>query len=347
MTLTALLNANMGAIATVCSVILLGILLYRITHIFCFLIVSAVLVIIPHKKTASSSIFSSPLERFARLGLVGYAIQFFVLVFLTAVHITIAIMRAVLFVCYAMLPLLLLSLGLILVQEQWSSIMLVLVEIFNGPLSSTLHTYLLAPLTILDKVGTFVLPLFNFGVYVLLQIPSQLLMWFLNGEGATHLGMALSELSLAAPCLAQSGRAFVAANTITSCTQEYCSNLTESTEGGSGAVSCIAVGPTIAAQACLRAATREFDFGPAFDHLQQTVAHTILSLGVSCDAIALLSNITFYPLTDPSSWRALDRLLNAILSAAVSAPSSAALRCSLAGGINQRPAMVFFFFEIL
>jgi len=337
-TLTSTLNANLSALATVCTIILLGILLYRITHVVCFLIVSAVLVIFPTQKaSSSSSLFNGPLHRFAQLGLIGHAAQFLVLVFMAAIHIAIAAGRSILFICYAMLPLLVLSTVLVLMQEQWSSCMLVLVDIFNGPFSSTLHAYILAPLAILDKIGTLAIPVFNFFVFVLLQIPMQLLVWFLHGGGASHLGAALNELALAAPTLTLAAKTFIEANTVTSCKQEYCVNLTE------GGVSCVYIGSNVASQACLRAATREFDFNPTFSHLQQTASHIILSLGSSCDAIALLSNITLYPITDPSSWRALDRLLNAILSAAVSAPTSAALRCSLAGGFIQRPAMVIIY----
>jgi hypothetical protein len=329
-TLTAALNANLGLIATVTSLIVLGVMLYRVARILCGLLIDGLL-FTGHTRSALRQM--SALKRFAQMGVVGYALQFVALLFLSAVRLLAAAFRAGLMVAYLMLPILVLSCVLVLLHERWSESMLVLTDIFNGSLGTTLRALLIAPLVLLDAVGTHVLPVFNLVVFVVVQVPGELLMWLLRGEGATHLMLAAREVGAMGSPFMASGKAFVTANSLTECPLRLCSNTT------SGGVACVGLSLALRAEACLDPVVREMDLVPVAVHGRKAAAHVLMSLGSACHVLGMVLNVTGYPLTDPSAWYAADRAVNALLSALVAAPTSAALRCAMAGGIAARPAM--------
>ena len=325
-TVTASLNANLLPTAVGAAVMLLAIILYRVVHIVVGLLLDAVL-----------SVAKPPdrIQRMGQLGLVGYAAQFVSVVCLAAVRLAAAMVRAVCLVAMAMLPFLLLSCLLALMEVRWYDTMAVLTDAFDdGPLSSSLHALVLTPLSVLDAVGSAVLPIYNLCVLVVVQAPLRLLMWLLRGVGATHLAAAFYELRLLVPALADSARAFVTANQvdISFLTQDCVTAIT-----ANASFSCIP--QTAVAQALLDPAARELALVEPFWHARMAAAHIVLGLGDSCAALGLLLNVTLFPLTDTAAWYALDRAINAVLAVAVVAPTTTAQRCALAGGFQARPAM--------
>jgi hypothetical protein len=218
---------------------------------------------------------------------------------------------------------------LVLVHERWSDCMLVLVDVLNGQLGSTLHQLLLAPLTLIDVLGSYVLPVYNLAVYVLVRIPLQMLVWVLQGNGFSHLIDALTMIRGAAGAFVVSTKMFVISNGQT-CSSMQCSNSTGQ---------CVALDAPQTAVQCLDVAGRELDFMPAFGKLQGAVADLNLFVGDSCSFLAIVANVTLFPLSDPDMWGAVDRILNAFLHTVVAAPSLAISRCGLAGGIQARPSM--------
>ena len=333
MTPTAVLNTHLWLVATVCAVVLVGLLTYRVTHILVSMLVDAMI----QTKEADAARLSS-LRRFAQLGLVGHAVQFVALVAMAGVRVLMACIRAGFFLLYALLPLMVLSCALAVLAQNWSRSIAVLTDVFNsGGLASTLRTVLLAPLTVLDYVGTYGLPIWNLAVFIFFQTPLQVLFWLLRGTGAYHLVAALLEVGRAAPALAYGIRDFAAANAGGACPSERCAL---STNGATTTTTtCLQMGLSVVAEACLAPGRRDMDFVPAFAHLQRSAAHLLLGLGASCEALGVVLNVTFFPLTDPTAWAAVGSGLNAALSAGVGAPTTAVQRCGLAGGILRRPAM--------
>jgi hypothetical protein len=336
-TLTAAINTNLSLVAVVCVVLLIGILLYRVTHIIASMAVDALLFASSFTVMQGVQDKLQPLQRFAQLGVLGYAAQFVALVVLSGVRLVVSAFRVALFVVYASLPLLVLSFVLALIQERWNDSVAVLTDVFDDTLSATLRTVLLTPLTVLDTIGSMVLPVYNLSVFAFVQMPLQVFMWLLRGAGATHLLLAMRELAAAAPELVRHGSAFIEANAAL-CQTSYCVNDTNVYTGQS-ATTCLTMARGVVAQACLDPVRREFNLVPALAHLQQAASHGLLSLGASCDALALVLNVTLFPLTDPTLWYAVDRGINALLSAVVVAPVTAARRCAIAGGFLARPAM--------
>ena len=264
------------------------------------------------------------------MGLVGYGVQFIVLVCLSALRLVTSCLRVVLFVAYTLLPFILLSVGLSLMQERWNESVAVLTDVFNGPLSSTVRSLVLTPILILDSVASATLPVYNFLVFAFVQMPVEILKFLLfKSDGPQHFMLALRALAAAAPELIRGGRAFVSANGMDACSSTYCIPN----------ASCVRLADNVIAQACFDPQQRELDLLPALVHVQQAAAHGVMSLGASCQSAALILNVTLFPLTDPIAWFALDRAVNALLSGLVVAPLIAVQRCSIAGGFMARPAM--------
>ena len=326
-TITASLNANLLPTAVGAAVMLLAIVLYRVVHIVVGLVLDAVL---------SVAMPPDRLQRMGQLGLLGYAAQFVSVVCLSAVRLAAAMFHAVCLVGMAMLPFLVLSCILALMEVRWYDTMAVLTDALDGgPLSSSLHALVLTPLAILDSVGSAVLPVYNLIVLVVFQAPLRLLMWLLRGVGAAHLSAAFQELRLLVPALASSARAFVEANQvdISFLTRDCVSALT----ANNASFTCIP--QTAAAQALLDPVARELALVEPFWHARMAAAHVVIGLGDSCAALGLLLNVTLFPLTDTATWYAIDRAINAVLAVAVVAPTTTAQRCALAGGFQARPAM--------
>ena len=325
-TVTAALNALLPETATVATLLVLGAFVTRVARLLVGLWVDAMPL---PSLLAQDGKTVTKLQRFARLGLVAAAVNFVYAVLMSLARLASAAVRALCTVAYALLPLVMLAMVLVLMQSRWADAMSALTTAFNGPIGSTLRWALLAPLTLLDLLGRYVLPAWNLGVLLFVHMPVRFVGWLLSGSGAIQLVYALRALSYAPPAFMHSASLFVAANARLDCPATLLCDTSN----------CTQLAPAIAAQACLDPRGRELDCVPAARFVQQAAVHVVASLGGSCGALALLFNVTLYPLTDAALWYAGDRALNAVLAAAVVAPSSAAVRCALAGGIHARPAM--------
>jgi hypothetical protein len=144
-----------------------------------------------------ASAIDEPLKKFAQQGLVASVLRFAVLVVVTVLQLCVTILNIALTIIYGLLPLVGLALVMVLMHERWSDSMMVLTDMLNGQVGSTLHQLVLAPLTIFDAVGTYVLPIFNLVVFVVVRIPVQMLVWVLQGNGVSHLMDALTSVCAA------------------------------------------------------------------------------------------------------------------------------------------------------
>ena len=338
MSVTRVLNANLAYIALASFILLLGLLIYRIAHILVSLVLDAMLVTLTARMDMLGNRGGTKLQRFAQLGLVGNAAQFACVLLLAAVRLLVSVFNAMCTVVLALLPFVVLSCVLALVQLEWYRSIAVLTDLFSSAaFTNTLHAVVLTPLQVIEAVTANLVPLWNLGVYVFLQAPMQLLMWLLRGDGAYHLTRALHEVAATAPAIVAAGRDFVAANSPGACPTAVCLSFSNSSNSNS---SCVGLSAAMLAQGCLNPAHRELELEPALGHLRSAAAHVLLGLGTSCTALGLLLNVTLYPAVDPSLWYAADRVANAFLTATVVAPITAAQRCGLiVGGFEARPAM--------
>jgi hypothetical protein len=216
MSLTATLNASHGSVAVFCCVLLLGILLYRMASVVCWVFISTTIFVMNPSENKT-------LHRLARLTLVGGGTGFLLQCVLSVGRVFVACVRALMLVVYAMLPFLLLGLGMALVQERWVEAVFMVSEGLDD--SMMLRGLITVPINTVAAIGSYVLPLWNLGWLVLFHFPLQLLVWFLRGSEANHITMALRELGAAAPPLAAAAGAFASAN-MRDCTPlSFCVNV--------------------------------------------------------------------------------------------------------------------------
>ena len=313
MSITSTLNGQLISICTACVVLLLGVLLHRVLSIICRLLLLGIMFL------PDASAIDEPLKKFAQQGLVASVLRFAVLVVVTVLQLCVTILNIALTIIYGLLPLVGLALVMVLMHERWSDSMMVLTDMLNGQVGSTLHQLVLAPLTIFDAVGTYVLPVFNLVVFVVVRIPVQMLVWVLQGNGVSHLMDALASVCAATSELMASGKLFVINN------GKMCDNAAVCSNG-----ECVIVDMVTQSTACLNVAAREFNFMPAFTKLQQTSGNLNLFVSDSCSILAVAANVILFPISDLEFWRAIDRVLNALLYAVISGPGLAISRCGLA-----------------
>ena len=330
MSITSALNGQLLLVCTFCVVLLVGVLLHRVLSIICKILLAGMMFL------PDVSSIDEPLKKFAQQGLVASVVRFAILVVVTVLQLCTVILNIVFTIVYGLLPLVGLALLMVLMHERWSDSMMVLTDVLNGQVGSMLHQIVLAPLTIFDAVGTYVLPVFNLVVFVLVRIPVQILVWVLQGNGVSHLMDALATVCAAASELMAASKLFVNSNGQSCNTEPVCTAF-----GGPlrGSGECVMVDLVTQSTACLNVAAREFNFMPTFIKLQQTSGNLNMFVGDTCSFLAVAANVILFPISDLEAWRAIDRVLNAFLYAVISGPGLAIARCGLAGGFEARPAM--------
>lgn len=361
MSLTLAINRNLHLVTLFLVVILAGILVHRIIRIFCNALISAIIAIQYPSYTSNS--LKSSLQKYAHHSLIGHSVAFLALIFNSCVHLTVTALRAFLMVLYILLPVVIVSLVMVIINEKWSEFLLFIVNSFNTSVGDTLKSIIMVPLDILELIASNALPIFNLVIYVIFQTPIQLLYHIVIGEGKTHLVYFVKGFANSFPLFTASAQNFVNSNT-KSCKSHMIASqsnrfdvgtsIQEKNIGGGtlslfictnssvespGIEKCSPIPAGLEAFSCFDLEKREMDLYTGFMQWQQASGHAIMTLGSSCEAIALLANITLFPLADPLFWKSLDRFGNGILNALVVAPTSAIQRCSLAGGFLQRPAM--------
>jgi len=345
MSLTHTINANLPYISLVCVVCLLGILFHRIVRIFASALVSSIIAI-QYQSDRLNSV-KSTLQKYAHNSLYGHALSFLVTILNAALNLVIVAFRAVLFLVYILLPIVVVALLLIIVNERWADFLVFIIDTFNTSVGTTLRTIILFPLQILDIITSNVVPIFNLLVYIIIQAPLQIIFWIAQGQGKTHFISFLQNFAASFPIMAEKLSLFISNHTA-ECTNIYAASnvlvLTENSKlctniSGPGALTCSYVSVADQAEACFDKQNKEIDLYSGLVSMQQAFGHGIMTVCSSCDAIALIANVTLFPLIDPFAWRALDRITNSIMGAFISAPMTAIQRCKLAGGLAQRPSM--------
>lgn len=356
MSLTYSINSNLPYMALASVIFILSIILYRIIRILTYSLIITIL----HVRYSSSNILGkeSPLKKFARNGFIAQALGFFTLILSICIDLFFSFCRSVIFVAYLLLPLVIFSILLAVVEQKWTDIVRVVIDVFNQSIGPTLRNIIAFPLTFLEYVGTYVIPAFNLLIYVFLRTPISMLFSSLTSGASVygsgyHAVQSIQHIGRAFPALFSSIEAFVESNQIEKCKSSFqnsnFNNQTFSIEGldsmlcvrGTGNASkiCTSMQPNYIADACLDPSRRMLDFDPMFYHLRVATGHGIMTVGKACETVGLIANVTFYPLSDPLLWNSTSMLLNGFLHALVVAPMSAYQRCQLAGGLNVRPAM--------
>lgn len=322
-------NNNLDAVAVFCYVLLLGILFYRMAQIVCWMALSLFFV-----STAPKNSYFKLLERYGHAQLFGSGIDFLLHTGVSLLRLIAMFFRALMWTIYSLLPLLALALLLVLLQERWAEFMLMLAS--ENETLRVMRWFILAPFIALAEIGAYALPIFNLAVLVLIHLPLQLLLrFFMVGGDHGYIFLFFREIGAAGPPLAVAAAQFVTANSV-DCNRLFNNNYNISFDDTTTAT----ISPIESiAQDCFLSNSRTMDFMPSFQHLQQASIYGVLSIGSGCNALETFSNITFFPATDSSLWKALNSALNALLSAVVVAPAITIQRCKLAGGFALRPAM--------
>jgi len=344
--LTRLINAQLLQIGILCCVCLLGILLFRIIRIFSSTLVGAIIAI-QYPETSINSA-KSLVQKFAHNSLLAHALNFLIVIINNCIHIFITGIRALFFVLYVMLPIVLISIALIIISEKWSDFLVFVANVYNEKIADVLKAIVIFPLDMIDLLGSNVLPVFNFLVYILIQIPIQIIFWLADGDGKQHFLECIKLIAGSFPKFAAEMKLFARQNSI-DCKflrnegnflfidddqQRVCSNATMR-----GITQCAYISPTQRAENCFDPRKRKANLMNVFENLQHASAHGILTIGTSCQFLNTIANITLYPLIDPLLWKSLDNLGNAVLHAFITTPIMTVQRCALAGGISRRPAM--------
>ena len=251
--LTSLINSNLIYVGIFTSIALLGIMLYRIARILCFSIVSGVIVINKNNKVKSG------LQQFAHAGLIGHAIQFISLVISVILGFCISAIKTILFVCYSLLPFVILAMILVLVQYRWRQTMMILADLLNGDgaLGATLRAFVNVPLNILDSVGTRVIPIYNLAIFIFLKMPLEILVWIFKHGSKDPMMQGIHSFGAMVPSLVSEGKVYIASIS-SPCVTIICSNVSY--------IPCMPIDMSLVAQTCLEPSTHELNFMPAFEN---------------------------------------------------------------------------------
>jgi len=347
MTLTRSIDRHLGEVGLLCFVILIGILLHRIIRIFTNTLISAIIAIEYSDVYLDAS--KSAIQKFAHNSLLAHALNFVVIILNNCVHIAIVFLRALFFVLYVLLPLVIIAISLIIINERWSDFLIFVANVYNEQIANILQAIVVFPMDVIDLILSSFLPIFNFFVFILIQIPIQIFFWVANGEAKDHFVTCIKFIASAFPAFAEEMKRFANQNAV-DCkhllnkgnfyviaqANQVCSN---STNFHQGFTQCVFLSSSDQAENCFDPSKRSANFMNVFGHFQQAAAHGILSIGSSCQFLNTIVNVTLYPLVDPALWNTMDRVGNAVLHAFTTVPVMTLQRCNLAGGFAKRPAM--------
>ena len=306
------------------GIALLAILLHKLTWTLSNLLITGIY-ISPEEQNS--------LAQYARKGLVGQFIGFVVLLATTALKLVFVCMQSTLMLLYAFLPFVIIAVAMMALQQRWGDSAVMLTSILNDPstpIGETIHIVVQVPLQILSALAYYVLPIYNLLVYVVFNLPLEIVVHFFLGNGAAHLGAAVSSLAQSFPLLAASGASYVQANQIAcSIPQPTCLDSQQ----------CLEVDAPSIALLCLDPQTRSFSFQEPLMKWKDTSTNLAQGIAIGCGSLKDFINVFMFPITDPQLWNALGAWLNAVLYAMVGAPTTTVARCALAGGFSVRPAM--------
>jgi len=190
----------------------------------------------------------------------------------------------------------------------------------------------------LEAVGNYVLPIYNLAIFIFVQFPLQVLLWFITGEASSHVMLGLRSLGGAAPIFTAEVKAFIAKNSpgsssLCESSRVICTNVSQ------GGVLCTNLDAGSIATLCLDPSRRELALETFFQQIQSAFGHFIMAIGTSCRCLDTISKVALFPTADYTFWKSADKIINGILHATIVAPLTSAQRCQLAGGFFARPAM--------
>ena len=219
------------------------------------------------------------LEAFAKRGLVGRSIGLVSMLATSALRLLSLLAQACLSALFMLMPLILLSCALALVQLRWPATLRALNAAVVDDVQ-LVRTLLLAPFAFLAEVMLYTAPLYNFAMYLLLHAPIDLLLMVVRGLDAGLLATSLASLLSSYRMLAMAFGDYVTANPY-----ECASNCSYA--------ECLAVSYT-----CLDPGLRTMDLTNATRALQSGLLGTTRSLGALDANLMRVLNVALYPIGD-------------------------------------------------
>ena len=221
------------------------------------------------------------LEAFAKRGLVGRSIGLVSMLATSALRLLSLLAQACLSALFMLMPLILLSCALALVQLRWPATLRALNAAVVDDVQ-LVRTLLLAPFAFLAEVMLYTAPLYNFAMYLLLHAPIDLLLMVVRGLDAGLLATSLASLLSSYRMLAMAFGDYVTANPY-----ECASNCSYA------GAECLAV-----SYACLDPGLRTMDLTNATRALQSGLLGTTRSLGALDANLMRVLNVALYPIGD-------------------------------------------------
>ena len=219
------------------------------------------------------------LEAFAKRGLVGRSIGLVSMLATSALRLLSLLAQACLSALFMLMPLILLSCALALVQLRWPATLRALNAAVVDDVQ-LVRTLLLAPFAFLAEVMLYTAPLYNFAMYLLLHAPIDLLLMVVRGLDAGLLATSLASLLSSYRMLAMAFGDYVTANPY-----ECASNCSYAER--------LAVSYT-----CLDPGLRTMDLTNATRALQSGLLGTTRSLGALDANLMRVLNVALYPIGD-------------------------------------------------
>ena len=315
------------------GVVLLSFLVYKLTWVLASLLITS-MYISPEEQNS--------LQQYASKGLVGKFVGFLVLLVSTGLKLVSVCAQASLMLLYTFLPLIVLSMVFVLLNQRWGETAIFFTNIINNPdspVGTAIHILIEIPLYILTLLAHYILPAYNLVVYIVFNLPLEIFVHLFLGNGASNIGNAFKSLGEMFPLFFSSASAYVESNHATCpIPQPTCWSANTGTNSMMG-TTCQAVDMTSIAAICLDSQTRAFNFQTPLLKLRDACAYMLQGVALGCGSLRGLINVFLFPITDAQVWNALAAWLNAVMYVLVGAPTTTAARCALAGGFEVRPAM--------
>lgn len=312
------------------AVLLLAFISFRISWIVSSILISNLFISLKKDR--------DKLEKIAKWGLIGKFVGFVVLLLSTAVKIGTAFIHTIITVFYSFVPFIVLAFVFMMVQQRWGDGAVMVTSMLNdpeSPVSLTITYFIRFPLQVLDDVAFYVIPFYNFLVFIIIHIPLEFFANFVFGAQAQMFRDGISYFAQSISLVVQATGSYVRSNTIECPSIEpICWNSTI------GSVqTCMGMDKSTVAASCLGVHQRQFDGIPFLMAMMNGFSNILKGVALGCSSLETVINLFCFPLTDPSLWKAINYALNSILHALVGAPTATSARCSLGGGFSTRPSL--------
>ena len=313
------LLSNQLWIALVCAVLLVGMVVYRLMHTVATVAATALL---------SDGERSSNWKQ--QQWMIGRTCGMLTTVCMLLLRLCTAIWQTLVTLTVALLPVLVLSLMLLLLEARAGSSIAWLHDVMNSSVVTQLWNGFFTALQALTTVSAYVLPAYNLCVYLVMRLPLDVVQWLWHSAGVhTSVALIVREVGAACGAFVPAVMTFVDANFKKECMQlAFLSR-------------CDAVQGTLCVDTGLYAGMQEQCLGSysqrgiplaatVFPRVQNASVALLSLLDEACALAAPLSRVLLYPLIDSGTWEAVDRFVNAALYVLVGMPATTVQRCALA-----------------